>query len=61
MLPSQKEIQTWLAEGKLVAPQTITAGFRPSRAFVDMMAGGNLGKAVVDLTRAGGDGAAVEF
>jgi NADPH-dependent curcumin reductase CurA len=33
--------------GKVVAPETITEGFCPGDAFCEMMAGANLGKAIV--------------
>ena len=33
--------------GQLIAPEHVTRGFAPGDAFCDMMAGGNVGKAVV--------------
>eukprot|EP01062_Namystynia_karyoxenos_P051307 TRINITY_DN40222_c0_g1_i1.p1 TRINITY_DN40222_c0_g1~~TRINITY_DN40222_c0_g1_i1.p1 ORF type:complete len:423 (+),score=68.66 TRINITY_DN40222_c0_g1_i1:82-1269(+) len=42
-----------MAEGVVRAPETVTPGFRPGDAFVGMMGGANIGKAVVDLTMTG--------
>merc|ERR1711871_615804 len=34
-------------------PETITYGFAPHNAFIEMMGGSNIGKAIVDLERHG--------
>ncbi|XP_055704846.1 prostaglandin reductase 1-like isoform X2 [Phlebotomus papatasi] len=42
------QIRDWIAEGKIKSPETPTEGFENlPRAFIDMMRGQNLGKAVV--------------
>ena len=35
--------------GELAAPETVTRGFDPGRAFCEMMGGANVGKAIVVL------------
>lgn len=44
---AQEELGSLILGGKIHAPEAITHGFDPGRAFVDMMAGGNRGKALV--------------
>ena len=44
-------MKKWLQEGKVKAVETVTFGFNPASAFVSMMKGGNVGKAIVDLTQ----------
>lgn len=43
------QLSQWVTEGQLLAPQTIFAGFTPGEAFVEMMQGANIGKAVVEI------------
>ena len=42
-----QELGELILSGQIQAPETITHGFKPGKAFCDMMAGGNKGKALV--------------
>jgi prostaglandin reductase 2 len=42
-----KKLAVLVANGEVIVPETLYIGFDPGTAFVDMMSGGNLGKASV--------------
>ena len=44
-----KELAKLVQSGELYVVETIYSGFNPGDAFADMMSGGNLGKAIVDV------------
>ncbi|KAJ8927306.1 hypothetical protein NQ314_020242 [Rhamnusium bicolor] len=44
------QLQKWIEEGKLKYRETVTEGFdNMFKAFVNMLEGGNIGKAVVKI------------
>ena len=55
--PASQRIGGWLDSGELLAPETVSRGFVPGAAFVEMMGGANFGKAIVDVV--GGERAGV--
>lgn len=44
-----KKLRDWTASGALRSVATVTRGFRPAEAFISMMSGGNIGKAIVEV------------
>ena len=45
----QRNLAKLVQSGELYVVETIYSGFNPGDAFADMMSGGNLGKAIVDV------------
>lgn len=45
-----EQLKKWIDEGKLTYEETVTSGFENMfNAFVDMLKGGNTGKAIVKV------------
>jgi NADPH-dependent curcumin reductase CurA len=46
----RREMRGWLAEGRIVYPETIVEGLEQApRGFIEMLAGGNVGKSLVRI------------
>jgi len=51
--PALSDLTQWVMEGSILPVQTVTTGFHPAQAFIGMMEGENIGKAIVDVNEEG--------
>jgi len=51
-------MRRWLADGSITYPENLVTGLDQAAAgFIDMLAGGTVGKTIVQIERDGDDGA----